>query len=220
MLFDLFLFSAITLADRTAAQSQPCAAVRSASASFMAALPSATAAYVPAAAAQACLKSVPIDATENKALLDELLLYLSWQSNIKYILDPPDSYTEESVDIEAKINDVYNKLDNGTYDNEYDFQFDVWAALTEAYDFHLYFQSDIMSLFKFMRGNWDNTELFDIVSLSSDGTELPKLYNYCEYFQTATGNCRASTRIIILSEQMHPFTWTFRLDSSNVELID
>jgi hypothetical protein len=42
--------------------------------------PEATQALVPAKVAEDCLKSVPIDKDEDLALIDELKLYMNWQS--------------------------------------------------------------------------------------------------------------------------------------------
>lgn len=180
-MFDLLLFSAVTLARHAlAASQQPCAAVSSASASFMAAYPAATAAYVPADIAEACLASVPLNKDEDMALIEELMLYLSWQSNIEYLLHPPAGYTEQGIDILTKIQTIYNGLSDGTYKDEYHFQADLSEALNEAYDFHLYFYPDISNIFFFQRGNFDASDRFALVSVSADGQALPQLFNYCK----------------------------------------
>ncbi|KAF2729874.1 hypothetical protein EJ04DRAFT_446327 [Polyplosphaeria fusca] len=150
------------------------------SADFVSLYPSATAALVPAQAAQDCLKSVPIDKDEDLALIEELKNYLSWQSNLAYLIDPPDGYTEERVDIMDEIEKVRSDLENDKYDDEYTIQFDLSSAFTKAYDFHLAWAADILNVFSFRRGNIGRGLLdeFAIVSVSKDGKELPKLYNY------------------------------------------
>lgn len=83
MLFDLFVVSAaVLLNSRTVAAKAdtPCESVSSMSSAFMSAYPSATRAMVPAETAVACLKSIPIDKNEDLALIDEMKLYLNWQS--------------------------------------------------------------------------------------------------------------------------------------------
>ncbi|OCL10729.1 hypothetical protein AOQ84DRAFT_438147 [Glonium stellatum] len=178
MLFSLIFAGLLLTAGALAASVSPCATVSSMSESFMAAFPAVTYAYVTAEAAEACLSSVPLHQEENKLLVQELLLYLSWQSNIAYLIDPPAGYTEDRVDIRDNIQAIYKKLDNGEYSDEYHFQYDLSLALTEAYDFHLSFIPDILTIFRFQRGNWDESELFSLVSISSDGKALPELYNY------------------------------------------
>ncbi|KAF2492964.1 peptidase S41 family protein, partial [Lophium mytilinum] len=172
---------------------EPCAVVSAASASFLVDYPQATAAYVNAEDAVACLKSVPIQKDEDKALMNEILLYLSWQSNIAYIADPPAGYTEERVDILDNLKAIYKKLDGDGYDDEYTFQLDLSTTITEAYDFHLYFVADILGIFIFSRGNLfgDGDEL-SLTSLSSDGKALPELYNVYDIIKERTDDFKAS----------------------------
>jgi len=84
MLFDLLALSAaVLLSSRTvAAQSggTPCSSVSSMSTEYMSLFPEATQALVPGQAAEDCLRSVPIDKAEDLALIDELKLFMNWQS--------------------------------------------------------------------------------------------------------------------------------------------
>jgi hypothetical protein len=86
MLFDLLALSAaVLLNSRTvAAQSggTPCSSVSSMSSEYISLIPTATQALVPAQAAEDCLRSVPIDKAEDLALIDELKLYINWQSTV------------------------------------------------------------------------------------------------------------------------------------------
>ncbi|KAF2119140.1 hypothetical protein BDV96DRAFT_487670 [Lophiotrema nucula] len=151
------------------------------SADYVSLYPQATQALVPAQVAQDCLKSVPIDKEEDLALISELTNYLSWQSNIAYLMDPPEGYNEERIDIVDEILKVKDGLENDKYDNEYDVQYDLAMAFTGAYDFHLVWAADILhNVFRFRRGNIGRGLLdeFALVSVSSDGKALPKLYNY------------------------------------------
>jgi hypothetical protein len=189
MLFDSFLVGAAVLLNvRTAAAAgTPCESVSSMSADFVSLYPSATAALVPAQVAEDCLKSVPIDKEEDLALIEELKNYLSWQSNLAYLIDPPQGYTEERIDIMAEIEKVKDGLQNDKYQDEYSVQFDISTAFTKAYDFHLAWQADILNVFRFRRGNIGRGLLdeFALISVSKDGKELPKLYNYCTHLRTS-----------------------------------
>ncbi|KAF2878259.1 hypothetical protein BDV95DRAFT_479193 [Massariosphaeria phaeospora] len=184
MLFDLLVLSvAVLLNGRTAkAQSDgtPCQSVSSMSAAYVSLFPSATQALVPAQAAEDCLKSVPIDKEEDLALLEEMRFYINWQSNLAYLVDPPEGYTEERVDTLEEIQKITDKLKNDEYEDEYTLMSDISAVLTKSYDFHFSFSADIADVFAFRRGNVGRGLLdeFALISVSSDGKELPKLYNY------------------------------------------
>ncbi|KAF2183866.1 hypothetical protein K469DRAFT_667597 [Zopfia rhizophila CBS 207.26] len=183
MLFDLLLVSAAALLNGRTASAEagtPCQSVSSMSSAFISLYPSATAALVPAQAAEDCLKSVPLDKDEDKALIEELMYYLSWQSNLAYLVDPPEGYTEERVDILDEINKIREKLNKDEYKDEYSVMYDLSMALTKSYDFHLAFTPDIMDVFSFRRGNIGRGLLdeFALASVSSDGKALPKLYNF------------------------------------------
>lgn len=90
MLLDLLVLgAAVLLNSRTAAaqsRGSPCASVSSLSSAYISLFPSATQAVVSAQTAADCLKSVPIDKKEDLALIDELKLYINWQSR------PPNSF--------------------------------------------------------------------------------------------------------------------------------
>jgi hypothetical protein len=181
MLYDLLILSGLILSGGKLAAAQteePCAVVSAASSSFLVEYPQATAAYVYAEDAVACLKSVPLDKEENKALMQEILLYMGWQSNIAYIADPPAGYTEDRVDILDNLQKIYDKLDSDGYTDEYTFQLDLSTTITEAYDFHLYFIADILGIFIFQRGNlFGNGDDLSLTSISKDGKALPQIYN-------------------------------------------
>lgn len=150
------------------------------SSAYISLFPSATQAVVPAQAAENCLKSVPIDKKEDLALIDELKLYINWQSNLAYLRDPPEGYTEPRVDIDEELDRIRNDLSDGKYNDEYTLLYDISTSISKCYDFHFGFRPDIRNVFRFRRGNVGKTlkDEFALVSVSSDGKELPKLYNY------------------------------------------
>ncbi|CAO2648299.1 Nn.00g075660.m01.CDS01 [Neocucurbitaria sp. VM-36] len=150
------------------------------SAAFTSMYPQATVALVPAQAAEDCLKSVPIDKTEDLALIEEMKYYINWQSNLAYLLDPPEGYAGDRVDTHDEIERITNDLENDKYENEYTLMFDLQSVITKSYDFHFAFAPDITQVFRFRRGNIGRGLLdeFALVSVSKDGKELPKLYNY------------------------------------------
>jgi hypothetical protein len=185
MLFDLFAVSAAVLLNGRTAMAQdddmtPCQSVSSMSSEFMSYYPTATAALVPAQAAEDCLKSVPVDVKEDEALIEEMQYFVDWQSNLAWIENPPTGYTEKKADIQQQIKDISGKLKD--YEDEYSVQRDLSLTIAKAYDFHFVWNPDIMNAFRFRRGNIGMGLLdeFAIVSISEDGLKLPKLYNYCK----------------------------------------
>jgi hypothetical protein len=185
MLLELFLVSlAVLLHGRTvvAQRGTPCQSVSSMSAAYMSIYPEATEALVPADAAVNCLKSVPVDVDEDKALIEEMLLYLNWQSTLAYLKNPPEEYNEEQVDVVAALKKISDDLGDGRYDDEYTVMLDLSNAFAKSYDFHSVFFPDILQVFEFRRGNIGKGLLdeFAMVSVSSDGKAIPELYNYCK----------------------------------------
>jgi hypothetical protein len=193
MLFDLLAVSAAVLLNGRTAMAQddemtPCQSVSSMSAAFMSLYPSETAALVSPQAAEACLKSVPVDVQEDEALIEEMQYFVDWQSNLAWIENPPTGYTEKKADIEQQMKDISEKLKD--YEDEYSVQRDLSLTIAKAYDFHFAWRPDILYALFFRRGDIGVglLEEFAIASISEDGLKLPKLYNYCKsptiYFPT------------------------------------
>lgn len=185
MLFDLlFVSAAVLLHGRTAMArgGTPCQSVSSMSVAYASYYPEATKILVPADAAANCLKSVPVDVEESKLLLQEMQLYLNWQSNLAYLADPPEGYKGERTDVAGELKRISGALDKGEYEDEYTLHVDIKKAFDKTYDFHTNWNPDILDIFEFRRGDIGKG-LFDefaLVSVSSDGQALPKLYNYCK----------------------------------------
>ena len=183
-LFEMVALSAAVLftASPVAAQkaTSPCQSVSSMSVAFTSMFPKATQALVPAQVAAACLKSVPINKAEDLALIKEMKLYINWQSSVAYISNPPKGDTSGRVDTLGTIAKITSDLQNDKYTDEYSLQFDLATVMVRSYDFHFNWIPDITQIFQFRRGNVGRGLLdeFAVVSVSSDGKSLPKLYNY------------------------------------------
>lgn len=149
---------------------EPCAVVSS----VVQAIPSGSPKVVPADLAMNCLQSVPLDETGNMQLIDDLKLYLEWQSNIAYLKNPPPGYTEQPVDLIGEMDSMKSQLASGGFNSEYDFQVQLNELFTRAYDNHLAWQPDILAgVLQFQRPA--GTEL---VSVSTDGTQLPEIFAF------------------------------------------
>ncbi|KAF2280549.1 uncharacterized protein EI97DRAFT_439551 [Westerdykella ornata] len=150
------------------------------SAAYISMFPEATEALVPADAAVNCLKSIPVDVEEDKALIEEITLFTNWISNLGYLSNPPKGYPNERIDLSGELKRLHDELDKGTYEDEYTFQVDLKTAFDRTYDFHTFWIPDILSVFTFNRGNIGEglNDEFAVVSVSTDGKSLPKIYNY------------------------------------------
>ncbi|KAK3943291.1 hypothetical protein QBC46DRAFT_307694 [Diplogelasinospora grovesii] len=153
---------------------EPCALVASAYSSQKATaitwLPTPT---VPAQLAYECMNSVPLHKSEAIDLVDSIVPYLEWQSDLAYKADPPADYPYAAHDIFAALAQVRANLQDGKYANEYQFQEDLYMnVFGPAHDGHLVFYPDALTrVFEFARER-------ALVSISEDGTSLPviKLY--------------------------------------------
>jgi len=162
--------SAGPIAPNTPGFAEPCAIVNQAVQDF----PTGARKIVPAELAVQCLRSVPLDKDGNIKLIDELKLYLQWQSNIAYVKNPPAEYTELPVDLIEQMTSMQKQISSGGYTNEYDFQIDLNRLFNSAYDNHLAWQPDILAtVFQFQRPTG-----FELVSVSVDGNELPEIFAY------------------------------------------
>ncbi|KAF2641563.1 peptidase S41 family protein [Massarina eburnea CBS 473.64] len=152
---------------------EPCAMVSNA----VKAMPSGARKVIPAELGLQCLQSVPLDKEGNVQLIDDLKLYLQWQSNLAFLKNPPAEYTEQPVDLVGEMESMQKQIQSGGYKNEYDFQMDLNQLFTRAYDNHLSWQPDILAgVMQFQRPA--GTEL---VSVSSDGIALPEIYSYRDW---------------------------------------
>ncbi|CZR51375.1 uncharacterized protein PAC_01250 [Phialocephala subalpina] len=132
-----------------AVNSSACAQIAPATAAFLSRNPSATP-QVSAQLAMDCLQSVPNKPEPAKALVKSLKAFVQWQSTLAWLKDPPASYMLPATDIEGGLDNISTTAAAGGFASEYDFQ---------------------LSIFKL------NTLSSDIISVSKDGKEVPKLYN-------------------------------------------
>jgi hypothetical protein len=140
----------------------------------IAALPSGARPVVPAELGVKCLQSVPLDKEGNVKLIDDIKVMVKWQSNIAYLKNPPQDYTEEPIDIVGELDTMQKQVAAGGFKTEYDFQLKMLNLFTKAYDNHFAYQPDILaSAMQFQRPPGS-----ELVSISSDGMALPEIYTY------------------------------------------
>ncbi|KAF2811787.1 uncharacterized protein BDZ99DRAFT_497434 [Mytilinidion resinicola] len=156
----------------------PCAQVSV----FLSKLPDGHTPLIPAEVAYACLSTVPVDVQGNQLLIEQLKVFLQWNSNTAYLKNPPRQfgYKEKAVDIMGGLDIISRGIKNGLYMSEYAAQIAIGNLLNRGYDNHLYYSADIGDIFIFERP-------IGLVSVSTDGVALPELYVYDDLNATANG---------------------------------
>ncbi|KAJ0114556.1 hypothetical protein J7T55_004800 [Diaporthe amygdali] len=147
-----------------------CAAVSQAQAQQMTANPQV--ARVPASTAFACLQSVPNKPEPAAKLITSLKAYVQWQSTLAWLKDPPTSYMLAPTDIEGGLDAIGANATAGRFQSEYEFQTAMVELVASAHDGHFAIRPDMFKAFSFR-----NDLAADIVSVSVDGKQVPKLYN-------------------------------------------
>ena len=103
---------------------------------------------------------------------------INFQSDLVYLKDPPSGFLYPGVNLVGSIDHIISKVQSGSYDSEYDVQLDLYDVLTSAYDFHLIYKPDILSVFSWSRESY-------LISVSTDGVSLPNVYDNMDLFALA-----------------------------------
>ncbi|CAG8953320.1 hypothetical protein HYFRA_00003528 [Hymenoscyphus fraxineus] len=166
ILTSVFLLGVVgaTTASSTENGDSPCAIISKRSSLSASGIPT-----VPAKTAYDCLNSVPLNPQAATDLVNAILPYIEWQSDIAYLKDPPTSYKMPAIDLWQSFNDILQGIKNGEFANEYEFQVKLFSTFNLAHDGHFRFAPDLMSKIQFRRR-------VQLVSVSRDGVELPRIY--------------------------------------------
>ncbi|KAF2491396.1 hypothetical protein BU16DRAFT_118383 [Lophium mytilinum] len=161
-----------------AGKQNPCALIST----YISKLPEGQRPLLPADAAYDCLNTVPVDVAGNQLLIEQLKVFLQWNSNTAYLKNPPRQfgYKEKAVDIFGGLDVISRGIKNGVYKSEYAVQTALGNLIGSGYDNHLYYRADIIDVFTFRRPA-------GLVSVSTDGVALPELYVYSDLNKTANG---------------------------------
>lgn len=81
------------------------------------------------------------------------------------------------MDLIGGIQSLQDAVNSGSFTNQYDFEVALQLLLINAHDDHLFLNAGILSAFSF-------GSPFDIVSLSVDGVETPKVYIGTDVFES------------------------------------
>jgi hypothetical protein len=116
----------------------------------------------------ACLSIVPIDTNVAAAFIDYLQVWIPFQSTLAYLKTPPSDYQFPSVDLVGGLTSIRNKVTSGGYATELPFELDLYNLFTATYDGHVAFAGALLGSGTYKR--------LPLVSVSSDGKEVPKIY--------------------------------------------
>jgi hypothetical protein len=141
--------------------------------------------YVSAEDALACLRSVPLDVEGNIRLINDLKEWWQFASLLDYFRDPPSHATYRKVDVYKHLDEFTANLKTNKYGSEWEFHYDLYMMQISLYEYHFLWKADIMNVFWFMRGGPTSQQL-SLASVSTDGKELPKVYEYSEFNSTQT----------------------------------
>ena len=116
-----------------------------------------------------CLTSIPLVPADALQLLSIVEQYTQFHTTLAYLKNPPPSYQRDAVDIVEGLEALHAKVSNGTLTGQYEFDLELQLLLRSAHDEHFFIAAGVFGFFTFQLSQ-------GVVSVSSDGTQLPKLY--------------------------------------------
>lgn len=128
-----------------------------------------------------CLITAPFNATVASGLVSYYKDLLQFQSTLAYLKDPPPSYQQPSIDVLASLDALEAQVQAGTFKTEYDFEVALQTVIYAIHDAHVSLSAGLLSIFTF-------GSPLRIVSVSSNGIELPKIYIPDDLIEAAQNN--------------------------------
>ena len=128
-----------------------------------------------------CLITAPFNATVASGLVNYYKDFLQFQSTLAYLKNPPPSYQQPSVDVLASLDALETQVQTGAFKTEYDFEVALQTVVYAIHDAHVSLSAGILSIFTF-------GSPLRIVSVSSNGIQLPKIYIPDDLIEAAQNN--------------------------------
>ena len=128
-----------------------------------------------------CLITAPFNATVASGLLSYYKDLLQFQSTLAYLKDPPPSYQQPRIDVLASLDALQAQVQAGAFKTEYDFEVALQTIIYAIHDAHVSLSAGLLSIFTF-------GSPLRIVSVSSNGIELPKIYIPDDLLEAAQNN--------------------------------
>ncbi|KAA8641734.1 uncharacterized protein ATNIH1004_010673 [Aspergillus tanneri] len=118
-----------------------------------------------------CLMSMPFRSDLAENFIEEYRKYVQFHSTIDILKDPPSTYPIPGVDLMAGLDWILNKARNNEYSSQFEFDSDITKLILSVHDDHLDIYMCSTTVFQF-------TNNMALVSVSSDGIELPRVYTW------------------------------------------
>jgi hypothetical protein len=116
-----------------------------------------------------CLSSVPF----NPAVATRFVKYwnetVQFQSTLAYLKNPPEGYQQPAVDVKEELQKIQDRINSGFYTNQYAFEADFQLLTYATHDGHVQLTAGALSAFSF-------GSPYEVVSVSVDGKEAPKIF--------------------------------------------
>ncbi|KAL7933113.1 hypothetical protein V8C35DRAFT_304951 [Trichoderma chlorosporum] len=137
----------------------------------------------------ACLESLPFKSDLATSFVDEYTKYLQWQSTSEILRNPPKGSLSSTIDLFGGMSNIRDRASANLYSSQYDFDLDVSNLISFANDGHLAIQpcSFVIAFINSVQ----------LVSLSTDGVAIPKLYTASDGVLLAGGNSDVSPVTLI-----------------------
>ncbi|KAL3470717.1 hypothetical protein BJX99DRAFT_238949 [Aspergillus californicus] len=126
---------------------------------------------VPGALAVECLQSMPFDAKRGAAFVEDLKKYMQWQSDADVLHNPPTSYLSPPVDFWGTLEYLQQEAAANNFANQFEFDTALADFVFSVKDGHLSLIPCSYMPFSFVAPE-------SLVSISSDGLELPEVYTF------------------------------------------
>ena len=123
----------------------------------------------PAVLAYDCLLSAPFNSTVALEFIQYYIDTLQFQSTLAYLKNPPPSYQQRPVDVIGSLTSIQQRVQAGEFQSEYAFEVAIQEVVHATHDDHITLTAGILSAFTF-------GSPLRIVSASTDGIALPKIY--------------------------------------------
>ncbi|KAK0762728.1 hypothetical protein N5P37_005546 [Trichoderma harzianum] len=138
----------------------------------------------------ACLESLPFKSDLAVSFVDDYTKYLQWQSTSEILRDPPKGSVSSTIDLFGGMANIRDRASANLYKSQYDFDLDLTHLIGFANDGHL-----ALTPCSFGAIAWLSP--LSLVSLSTDGVAIPKLYTLSDGELLAAGNTDVSPVILI-----------------------
>ncbi|KAM5376762.1 hypothetical protein ACJZ2D_005385 [Fusarium nematophilum] len=156
---------------------------------------------VPPSVGIACLKSVPLDKARDLALLDYLEPFLSFQSTLEVLANPPEEYLFPGVDVLGGLDAIREKLKKGSYDTQYEVMTDLRSLFAAANDNHFDYPPALLNSFLYVRRG------LALEPISRDGLHTPQMFHSLDVLRGNNGKLDYYPSAIKSIDGTPIFTW-------------